>query len=74
MVTRLPLSALLSHALVAFTIEFDNEFERQMPHRTTRHGSSKGGGSGPWLASMVMWLKFMRFIPRTAYRPVNCSR
>jgi hypothetical protein len=63
MATRLPLSALLSRTLVAFTIEFDNEFERQMPHRTTRHGSSEGGRSNPWLASMVMWLKFMRFIP-----------
>lgn len=33
-----------------------------MPHRTTRHGSGEEG-RGPWLASMVMWLKFMRFIP-----------
>ena len=32
----LPLSTLLSQALVAFTIEFDNEFEHQMPHRTTQ--------------------------------------
>ena len=63
MAPRLPLSALLSQPLVAFTIEFDNEFERQMPHRTTRHGSGEEGRSGPWLASMVMWLKFMRFIP-----------
>jgi hypothetical protein len=61
--THLPLSALLSHGLVAFTIEFDNEFERQMPHRTTRRGSGEEGRPGPWLASMVMWLKFMRFIP-----------
>jgi hypothetical protein len=29
---RLPLPTLLSHALVAFTIEFDNEFEHQVPH------------------------------------------
>jgi DNA-binding MarR family transcriptional regulator len=54
----LPLSALLSQALVAFTVEFDNEFERQMPHRTTKHGA----GSGPWLVSMVMWLNCMRFV------------
>jgi hypothetical protein len=33
---RLPLSALVSQALVAFAIEFDNEFEHQMPHRTRR--------------------------------------
>lgn len=37
---RLPLSALLSHLLVAFTIEFDNEFEPQTPHRTTSRGST----------------------------------
>jgi hypothetical protein len=59
---RLPLSALLSHALVAFTIEFDNEFEHRVPHRTTNYGST-GSDSSPWLVSMVMWLKFMRFVP-----------
>jgi DNA-binding MarR family transcriptional regulator len=59
---RLPLSALLSHALVAFTIEFDNEFEHRVPHRTTNHGST-GSGNSPWLVSMVMWLKFLRFVP-----------
>jgi len=47
----------LSYALVAFTIEFDNEFERQMPHRTTRHRSAARSRNGPWLVSMVMWLK-----------------
>ncbi|HVY94474.1 MAG TPA: hypothetical protein VHA14_17050 [Bryobacteraceae bacterium] len=44
------MSALLSQAFVAFTIEFDNEFEHLVPHRTTRFG-----GSEPWLVSMVMW-------------------
>ena len=59
---RLPLPTLLSHALVAFTIEFDNEFERQMPHRTTDHGSTPGSHNVPWLVSMVMWTKFLRFV------------
>ncbi len=59
----LPLPTLLSHALVAFTIEFDNEFEHQVPHRTTNHGSTGGSRSVPWLVSMVMWVKFMRFVP-----------
>jgi DNA-binding MarR family transcriptional regulator len=59
---RLPLPTLLSHTLVAFTIEFDNEFEHRVPHRTTNHGST-GSASSPWLVSMVMWLKFMRFVP-----------
>jgi DNA-binding MarR family transcriptional regulator len=54
----LPLSTLLSQTLVAFTIEFDNEFEHRMPHRTTRHGA----GQDPWLASMVMWSTCMRFV------------
>jgi predicted transcriptional regulator len=60
---RLPLSSLLSQALVAFTIEFDNEFEHQMPHRTTRHGATPGSSHSPWLVSMVMWSNFMQFIP-----------
>ncbi len=59
---RLSLPALLSHALVAFTIEFDNEFEHQMPHRTTNHGSTTHSYPVPWLVSMVMWSNFMRFV------------
>ncbi len=58
---RLPLPTLLSHALVAFTIEFDNESERQMGHRTTRHGSA-GSLHAPWLVSLVMWSNCMRFV------------
>jgi hypothetical protein len=49
----LPLTALLSQTLVAYTVEFDNEFEHRMPHRTTISAASAGGG--PWLVSMVMW-------------------
>jgi hypothetical protein len=59
----MPLSALLSQALVAFIIEFDNEFERQVPHRTTNYGRTPGLKGAPWLVSMVMWVKFLRFIP-----------
>jgi hypothetical protein len=62
----LPLPTLLSHALVAFTIGFDNEFERQMPHRTTNHdsaaGSEAGSRAGPWLVSLAMWSNCMRFV------------
>jgi methyltransferase (TIGR00027 family) len=57
----LSLSALLSQALVAFTIEFDNEGEHQIPHRTTNYGAS-GHGDGVWLVSMVMWENCMRFV------------
>ncbi len=57
---RPPLSALLSRALVAFIIEFDNEFELRTPHRTGRFG---GARPDPWLVSMVMWMRFLRFVP-----------
>jgi hypothetical protein len=59
---RLPLFALLSHAFVAFTIECDNEFERQMPHRTSRHGATGNLRNAPWLVSMVMWSNCMQFV------------
>lgn len=60
--SRLPLPALLSQVLVAFTIEFDNEFERQMPHRTTNHDAEADTRQSPWLVSMVMWWNCMRFV------------
>jgi len=63
MTEQLPLPAQLSQALVAFTIEFDNEFEHRMPHRTTRHGSTPGMAHPPWLVSMAMWVNCMRFVP-----------
>ncbi len=58
----LPLSTLLSHVLVAFTIEADNELERQMLHRTTRRGAQKSSEHAPWLVSTVMWMNCMRFV------------
>jgi DNA-binding MarR family transcriptional regulator len=62
MAGRMPLPTLLSHALVAFTIEFDNEFERQVPHRTTNHGATTRAHPVPWLVSMVLWSNFLRFV------------
>jgi methyltransferase (TIGR00027 family) len=64
----LPLAALLSQALVAFTIECDNEAEHLLPHHTTDLGPSPGApgrpGSGmPWLTSLVMWANCLRFLP-----------
>ena len=59
----LPLSALLSQALVAFTIEFDNEAEHRLPHRTTSHGAFvHGHGDATWLVSMAMWENCMRYV------------
>ena len=46
------LSTLLSHALVSFTIELDNEFERRL------HDS----GQAPRVTSFVMWENFLRFV------------
>jgi len=57
----LPLSALLSQALVAFTIECDNEAEHGIPHRTTDHGPG-WSGDGVWLTSLVMWENCMRYV------------
>ncbi len=56
-----PWPVLLSQLLVAFTIELDNEFEHQFPHRTTRGPAA--GSRGPWLVSLAMWSNLMRFIP-----------
>ncbi len=61
---RLPLSALLSQALVAFTIEADNEAEHLLPHTTQDYGKSAGAGAGaPWQTSLVMWANCLRHVP-----------
>jgi methyltransferase (TIGR00027 family) len=52
-------SALLSQALVALTIELDNEAEHRVPHRTTNHGAQ---GDGPWLTSLAMFENCLRFV------------
>ncbi len=58
---HLPLSALLSQALVAYTIEVDNEFEHRMLHRTASFGST-GGSHTPWLISLAMWENCLRYL------------
>jgi hypothetical protein len=61
---RLPLSALLSHALVAFTIEADNEAEHRLPHTTRDYGRPAGAGAvAPWMTSLVMWANCLRHVP-----------
>lgn len=56
----LPLPALLSCALVAYTIEFDNESEHLLPHRTSADRGS--AAPGPWLVSLVMWCNCMKYV------------
>lgn len=58
---RPPLPALLSQVLVAYTIEFDNQAEQRMVHRTTL-GRGDGPQRGPWLVSLPMWANFVRFV------------
>jgi hypothetical protein len=55
-----PLSALVSQVLVAFTVELDNEFERQI---------AAAGHPGARLSLMV-WLNLLRFVPDDG-RPVG---
>ena len=74
MTGELPLPAQLSQALVAFTIEFDNEFEHRMPHRTTRHGSTPGMDRPPYLVSMAMWVNCMRFVPEEGIPAAELAR
>lgn len=63
MTRRLPLPTLLSFALVAFTLECDNEVEHWAPHRTTHYGPSAEAEAGLWAVSMVMWFNCLRFVP-----------
>jgi DNA-binding MarR family transcriptional regulator len=64
----LPLSTLLSQALVAFTIEFDNEAEHRTQHWTTVGGRSGAPRGAVWLVSQVMWVNVMRFVPEDGVR------
>jgi DNA-binding MarR family transcriptional regulator len=69
---EIALSEMLSKLLVAYTIEYDNEFEHAIPHRTAMFGE---GGPEPtatdsgepvrrlWQASLAMWSNFMRYVP-----------
>jgi hypothetical protein len=69
---RLPLSALLSQTLVAFTIEFDNEAENRMPHHTTNHGST--GLHTPWLVSLAMYATCMQFVNEEGITAAELTR
>jgi DNA-binding MarR family transcriptional regulator len=70
----LPLPTLLSHVLVAFTIEFDNEAEQQLPHTTTKRRRTPGGLPAPWLVSLVMYLNCMQFVPADGIRLGDLER
>jgi DNA-binding MarR family transcriptional regulator len=52
----------LSQALVAHTIELDNEAEHRLPHRTTRHEGADAGRGGPWLVSFALWANVLQYL------------
>ncbi len=57
-----PLSTLLSQALVAHTIELDNEAEYRLPHRTTRQSGSAVPRDTPWLVSFSLWANVLQYL------------
>jgi len=61
--SRRGLSAMLSQVLVAFTVEFDNEFERRM---------GEAGYPGARL-SLVVWNNLMRFVAEGAMSVRNLA-
>jgi hypothetical protein len=77
MAARVPLSTLLSQALVAFTIEFDNEVEHRMPHSTTLLGRSAhdpDSPHAPWLVSMAMYFNCLRYVGEQGIRLKEMAR
>jgi hypothetical protein len=60
-----PVSELLSRLLVAYTMEFDNEVERRLPHRTSR-GPAAGRTGVPWLVSQPTWANFLDLLDEPA--------
>ncbi|MFT4113182.1 hypothetical protein [Silvibacterium sp.] len=63
----MPLFALLSRALVAFTIELDNTFEQRVPHRISDvpKGSAAHDPGAQWLVSYAIWSHFLVHVPES---------
>ena len=62
MAEPLTFPAHLSAAVVAFTIEADNEAARRLAHTTTTFGATGPRGS-VWMTSMAMWFNCLRWLP-----------
>jgi DNA-binding MarR family transcriptional regulator len=60
--TPIPLPTLLSGALVAHTIELDNEAEHRLPHRTTRADDPEARRDAPWLVSYALWSTTLQYV------------
>jgi DNA-binding MarR family transcriptional regulator len=61
MADPLTFPAHLSAAVVAFTIEADNEAEHRLAHRTTSYGATGPAGS-VWMTSLAMWFNCVRWL------------
>jgi DNA-binding MarR family transcriptional regulator len=68
MVPAAPLSVLLSQPLVAFTIEFDNEAEHRIVHRTTNGGRGARPSGAPWLVSQALWVNVLQYVGEEGIR------
>jgi DNA-binding MarR family transcriptional regulator len=62
MAEPLTFPAHLSAAVVAFTIEADNEAARRLAHTTTSFGATGPRGS-VWMTSIAMWFNCLRWLP-----------
>jgi hypothetical protein len=72
---ELPLCALLSAALVAFTVELDNEFEHRMPdHRSTARKARAETPRGPYLVSVAMWANCLRYVSEDGVTVAEVAR
>ncbi len=58
---RLP--TLLSHLLVAYVVELDNEFERRVPHRREGLAVTAENRHAPRLVSLGIWATCLRHVP-----------
>ena len=62
--TRIPLPTLLSFAYVAYSIEFDNEFERRLIEPSGLDFQAwKASRAEVFLVSLPMWANYLRFLP-----------
>lgn len=64
----IPLPTMLSHTLVAWTVEVDNAFEQRMPHCTTASRRRGEAVQGPWLVSFPMYVHCMRHLTAEGVR------
>ena len=53
---------MLSQALVAHTIELDNEAEHRLPHRITREDDADARRDAPWLISFALWANVLQYL------------